>query len=231
MNNYKAILILILLVVSASANAMTGKEYLQRVNANYNSLKSFEIIMGYKLYKGHQGNDLRDEYQSRLSMAGRKSHRKLYAEEVITTENKSLILNHDLKTIQVLPGVKANLFDQDIPTLLRQCDALKVTETENGKLLTITFKKYSSVQYSKINVLINSKFWVTKMTLFYATQMNYSRDHFHPDMDYPRLEVEYGKIKKGWKDNEGLTNLSNYIIEKNGIHVATEQYKHYEIIQ
>ncbi len=231
MNNYKTYLILVLLMFNGTGYALTGKEYLEKINANYNSLKSFEIMLNYKLYKGHNGTDLRDEYESKLSMAGSRRHRKIYAEEVITTETKSLVLNHELKTIQVLPGVKAKLFDQDLSTIVRQCAAIKITDTNNGKLLSITFKKFSSVQYAKIDVLIDANYWVKKMTLFYATQMNYSRDHFHPDMDYARLEVDYSKIKKNWKDSEGLTKLSNYVIKEGSIYNVSGQYKNYEIIQ
>lgn len=218
-------------MLSGVSFGLSGKDYLEKINANYHALKSFELQLSYVLYKGHQGVEVKDEYRSVLKMNGRRSYRKVYSEEIITAEQISLVLNHELKTIQILPGLKTEIFNQDITTSLEQCKAIKVTQSEEGTKISITFKDFSSVQYAKIDIVIDDNYWVKHMTLFYATEMNYSSDYFHPEMDYPRLEVDYELSKGQWKDNDGLTELSKYVIKEGNLYKATELYQNYEILQ
>lgn len=230
-NNYSRLMMVFFLLVSAKSFALSGKEYLEKINANYKSLGSFELVLNYQLYKGHTGSEIKDQYESVFRVNGKKSHRKVYADEIITGEETSLVLNHELKTIQILPGLKNELFDQDITASLAQCQDIKIKETAEGTSLSITFKNFSSVQYARIDLLIDADFWVKHMTLFYATQINYSRDYFHPDMDYPRLEIDYTKLKKNWKDEQGLTDLSNYITKEGDFYKPVSLYQNYEVIQ
>lgn len=230
-NNYNGILLVFFLLLSAKSFALSGKEYLEKINANYKSLGSFELVLNYQLYKGHTGSEIKDKYESVFRVNGKKSHRKVYADEIITGEETSLVLNHELKTIQILPGLKDELFDQDITSSLAQCQDIKVKGTSEGTFLSITFKNFSTVQYARIDLLIDADFWVKHMTLFYATQINFSHDYFHPDMDYPRLEIDYTKLKKNWKDEQGLTNLANYVTKEGGFYKPSPLYQNYEIIQ
>lgn len=231
LNSFKTSLTLFFLVVAVIGKTQTAEEYFEKINENYANLKSFELELNYRLYKGHKGTEIKDEYQSTLRMDGKRSHRKIYHDEVITTDETSLILNHQLRTIQILPGVKNEIFDENISNSLEHCQDVKVNQTKEGTLLSLTFKPYSSLEYSRIDVLVDDNFWVQHITLFCVNQLNYSKDYFNPMYDYPRLEVSYKKITKNWKDNSGLTELSKYVLKEGQRYRPTSLYQNYEIIQ
>ncbi len=223
--------VLLLCFLSVNALALSGKDYLQKINSNYYDLKSYELELNYTLYKGHNGKEIMDEYTSIIRSNGLNSHRKIYHDEIISTSENTVIINHEVKTIQVLPAIETKIFDEDIENSLRFCKDVKSRKTENGTLISINFNEYSSIPYAQIDILIDADFWVKNMTLYYATQLNYSRDYFNPDMDFPRLEIDYSNLKKKWNDSQGLTNLSKYINKEGDNYSPTPLYQNYELIQ
>jgi len=227
----KSILLIIFGALAICTHAMDINSYFEKINANYSNLKSFELTLNYKLFKGYSGVDLRDEYQSVLRMDGKNSHRKLYQDEIVTTPEHTLVLNHNLRTIQIMPPVEEGVFDLDVQSSIDQCQDIRVEKIAGGEQIQLILKKESTVDYARIDVEIDENYWVSKITLYYSNQMNFSQDYFNPEVALPRLVIEYQELKKKWKDKVGISSMSTYLIKNGETYAPAKNYEGYEIIQ
>jgi hypothetical protein len=219
------------LFFSVQAFALTNLELFQKINDNYYNLKSFEIDLVYRLYKGHKGTEVMDSYASTFRKEGKLSHRKLHNDEIISGQDVGLVVNHELKTIQVVSNLEDELFDQDIKKSFDYCQDIVIKENGTYKFISVTFKANVGLPYSRLDFFVDENYWVSKMIIYCSTQLNFSKDYFNPQHDVSRLEIDYVSLKKSWKDAKGLTNTEKYVIKEGENYIATPLYKTYELIQ
>lgn len=224
------IILLIFPLISGSLYALTGKEFMQKINSNYASLKSFEMTLDYKLYKGAKSNVIRDKYTSLMCVNGINSYRRIYNDVIITNEEMSVIINHELKTIQILPPVKKDVIDPGIESSLKYCEIVKISNQGSSKSIELVFKEYTTVPFSKIEIQVDNNFWIEKVNLYYSTQLNFSKSYLKPENGCPRLEINYNNLKKSWKDEDGIADISKVLLKEGTNYQTTETYNSYKIL-
>jgi len=208
----KSLILLFLFAVSIFSHAATGKEFLKKVRANYEDLNSLELLMSYRLYKGHESNEVRESYGALFCRDGEQSYRKIDQTEFINTKDYSIKISHSEKMIVVSQASKMDAFDVDIETSLKWCENVLVADKGEFNEISLIIKDRTDLPFSKINVVVDKKFWIREMTLFYSTQMNFSSSYTNKEMDFPKIFIGYYDLKKKWNDKDGLLNMDNYIL-------------------
>lgn len=223
--------LLFFILLTSHAFSARVNEYIEKINANYLGLSSLELEMEYKLFKGHNSAEVVDTYTSTLKMEGKKSHRRIYDDEIITNDDLTLVINHQLRTIEIMPVVQEAIIDKNIQKNIKNCKDIQLFEIDdNTKKITLQFKEISSLPYSRVDIYVDKDFWVTQIIFFYATQLNFSGSSFTQEFGFPRLEVNYSSFNKSWRDKEGITNTAKYItISENTVNPAP-LYQDYKIL-
>lgn len=227
------VLISCFLVGLTVLRAQDAKTYLDRINANYLNLTAMELTLDYQLFRGHKGTEVLDSYANVMHLTPTGSHRKVYTDEVVTSDSLMLVLDHEFKTMQLSTYTPASIafVDEKLKNNLTNCEDIIVREKDNGlRTIQLTFKEKSTVPYSLVRVTIDKDYWIKHITFYYATQLDFSQNTFNPDYDFPRLEVTYTALKKNWKDKKGITSLTNYIALTDGVYRPTALYKDYKLI-
>ena len=91
----KFLLYTLFVVISHSGIAISGKDYLAKVQANYERLSTFELNMSYKLYKGHHGTEVLQAYTSYYVKNAAKAYRKIEQTEFVYFNEMTLNIDHD----------------------------------------------------------------------------------------------------------------------------------------
>lgn len=205
-------------------------DFVNRINDNYKKLNSMELSLEYNLYWGYDGDKVMDTYTSSFYLKDNCTYRSFFDEEIITVPEMTLVINHNLRVIQITNPLESGLFDQDIEKNLDKCEDILIKEDDGGKRVTLVFKEFSDQKYSRVDVYIDKDYWVKKTVFYLSNQIDFSQDYFNPKKGYGRLEVSYLDLKKKWKDPEGSLKISKYFEVKAGEYIPSTLYKSYEII-
>ncbi len=226
----KILIALSVLLFSCHAMALSGKDFLNKMRANYESLNSLSMEINYRLFKGLDGMDLHEEYQSMYARIGQESYRTIGLSKLINTSQANLNINEETKQIIISEPSNQEFLDLSINKTLEWCKDILVVTTNDKIEVRLILKDKTDIPYSSIIVKVDNKFWIEEITFLYAVQVDFSETYFDKEMDYPRLVVTYQKIKKNWNDKESLLKLSNYICTSCAPIVGVNEYANYQIL-
>ncbi|MCG8573610.1 MAG: hypothetical protein MI810_01905 [Flavobacteriales bacterium] len=228
----KFILLFFLLALNLPlAFGSSVEDYLRKVQKNYENLKTFRLNLNYELYKGWQGTEVMDTYSSQFFRSEEESYRTLHNSIFISSQGLSLSVDHDDKLMTISDPIEEKVIDADLEKSLQMCQDTKVVEQEDGSTkLRLILKQKSDILYSAIDIIINEKYQIKEIQLYYAHQYNFSSSYFQPEMDYPKLRITYGEIKKSWKEKDEHLNLGYYLSNTANQPTPTKEYSDYQII-
>jgi outer membrane lipoprotein-sorting protein len=209
--SFKIQILFFLLVVNAISFAGTGAEFLEQIRANYSELNSLSVQMRYDLYKGHKGTELTESYTSFYARDGKKSYRKINTVEIINNEEYTIQINHTDHLITLAEPSKNELFDSNLEASLAFCNNVIVESNANGQLIQLIIKPNVDLPFSRLEIQVDKKLFVSSIVFYYSTQMDFSGDYQNPKLDLPRLVVTYENLSKRWKDNDHLLETSSYL--------------------
>lgn len=208
---WKNLIFLFLISVFQLSFAESGVAFLERVRANYDDLNSLSIEMKYDLYKGHKGNQLTESYTSFYGRSGKDSYRKIGSVEFINNDDYAIQVNHQDKMILVSDPSKNELFDPSLEDALRFCSSVNIESNSTGQLIHLIIKQKVDLPFSRLEIQVDKKLFVTSIVFYYSTQMNFSGNYQNPQMDFPRLEVTYENLSRKWKDTDQKLESSGYL--------------------
>jgi len=225
------LLITLIVLVNALSGycALSGKEILRNIHSNYEGLSSLELALDYKLYRGYQSNDVLESYSSVYKRVENRSYRRIGNTEFVTVGDVSLNINHENRNMFVSKAIAEKPLDMDVNETLKWCRDVKVKEQKEGINLRLVLAEGTDIPYAAIEVKMDKKCWIEQVVFFYAVQVDFSGTYFDKDLDYPRLEVTYQKVKKRYKDKENLLSMERFIVPVNDSYVVTELYKDYQV--
>jgi len=211
-------------------NAQTGEDYLKLMQANYKDVNAMQINMQYTLYKGYDGQAVIEEYKSVYNKLGNASYRKINRTEIINNEGVQVKINHDQKVILVSELRSTEAIDIDFSQILKRCESISLSQKSNHSVVHLDLKVGQDIPYTRISIEVNSKFLIQKVTLYYATKINFSNDYLNKDLDFPKLVIQYNEFKQKWKDQDEILTIKNYVKFKGSQLVLNERYTNYQII-
>ena len=226
----KSITLFFALLLSSLTWAETGHEFLQKIQDNYNGLKSLEASMTYQLYKGFSGTAVIEEYQGQLMKSNSDSYKRIKNTEFINTKNYNIKVVHEQRMIVVTQNLESQFLNADIAGALEMCQDILVSKNEKGRVLTLTMRQGTDLPYSKIDVLVDEHYWMAQIVFYYSTLTDFSDDRSAQDFDFPKLVITYNSLNQEWKDKEGICEIKNYIREDHGELLPSELLSTYQII-
>lgn len=210
--------------------SIKAEDYLIKLKSNYDRLKSFQLEMDYKLYRTGRKGDIIERYQSIYFGSKKSSYRKIKDTEIIIKNNIEMRIDHVQKSIVLGQARDLELFDVGIEESLKWCEKITVEIRGKNRRIHLFLKEGQDILFSKITIEVDENIFVKEISLAYSTKVNFSKDYFNPDMDYPTMVISYSNFKDGWKDKKGLLDLSRYVELDNRKVIAQEEYKEFEII-
>lgn len=221
---------IVVLLFSLNGYTMSGKEIIKKIKANYNQLNMVDLNIDYQLFKGHNSAEIIEAYQSVYRRKDKESYRQIHKTELINTTDYLLHVNHAEKRIIVSNSSRINAIDVDFKQSLKWCNNVTVTTKGKNRIIQLFIKSKTDIPFRTIVIEIDQNYWIKKITLNYATQMNFSKSYFTKEMGYPKMVITFNQLKKKWKDKEGLLDIKRFVeIEEKEIHLG-EAYKNYELI-
>ena len=208
---------------------MSGKEYLKKVQQNYEELESLSLQMNYILYKGLKSDSVIEEYASYYYKAGTASYRQINTTEILTQDEMELTINHTDKLMVVSQANEISVIDADLTNSLKMCKDVRVHTIGKNKRITLILKSETDIPYSSISFEIDNRYFIQEITINFASRINFSQDFRGQDYDFPRLVIQYNHFKDKWKDKEGILNTDRFILtDDKGIKQAAS-YQDYEV--
>ncbi len=226
----KQFTILFLMLISLSVNAQDTRTYLEKVRSHYKDLTSFRVLLDYKLYRGYQGQQTVESYQSLFCGEGNKTYRQMQDVEILTNDSMTLTVNKTAQSMILSEPQKTNFEQVDFESAFRNSINYKVEVRGAHRVIHLLFGTNQISPYSKLSILVDKDYLIKKITMFYAQKVNFSKVYGEKEMDFPRLEVTYNTFSKKWKDKEGLTDFQKYLKTSNNGLITTDHYKNYELI-
>lgn len=217
-------------MISTGLYAYKPIDLLKAINKNYEDLNSCEISLHYQLFRGLNGTEVVEEYNSIYKRDNSVTYRKIFQTELIGTPDYQLNVNHDNQLIMLSNPTKINPVDLDLATVLKKCQDINVVNAENGKLIILLFKERTDVPYSFIKIYVDTQNWIQKIEMMSSIKMDFSKDYFEKDMDYPKLTVHYGTLRKDVSKavQEALPN--RFFVSTDSTFTLNETYKNYRLI-
>lgn len=199
-------------LLSFQGFSISAKSFLSKMTANYAKLKSLEINLDYRLYKGYNGTEVLEHYQSQYCRSAEGNiYRKIGNVELIHTKHYSITLDHEEKEAVLSKPSTSSLIDADINETLKRCADVRIKEVDKGFIVQLIIQSKQDIPYAFITLETDKDYWIDQITFYYSTQANFSGNYFDQDIAYPRLEVQYGTVKKDWTDKENLLSTSSYL--------------------
>src|SRR5690606_15761106 len=141
--------------------ALSGKECLKRIQANYADVNSLEVNLDYKLYKGYRSNDVKEYYSSIYQKSDHSTYRKIGNNEFITDAGLMLTINHVNRTISVSHDIEQQLVDPSIKKSLKFCKDAVVRKLKNGDLkIELLIRKNTDLPYARVDIHVDRDFWI-----------------------------------------------------------------------
>lgn len=221
---------LLLVLFSTSAFSGKGEKILKEVRANYEDLRSLELTLEYTLYKGYESENIEQQYLGDFRRNGSNSYRRIHNTEFISNKDYLIKVNHDQKMIAVSSPPEETALNGDLKKSLKWCKDVQVRTKGDNSVLSLVLKSQSDIPYSVVDIEIDKKFWIQQVTFYYSRLMDFSESYTSKDLHLPKLVVKYNKLKKKWKDKDGVCETGNYISEYNGKIHPVEKFNDYRIL-
>lgn len=223
-------IVIYFLLISAQSFAISGKEFLKNIRSNYEDLKSLELSINYKLYQGYLSDKVVEEYNSEYMRSESGSYRKIGDTEIISTNSQQLMIDHESNVMYLTKSQRDNPLNIDIKETLKFCKDIIVKDNGDTKELRLLIKDGTDLPYAQVKVDVDKRFWISSITFYYAIQVDFSDSYYTKEMDNPRLEVSYVKLKKRWNDREDLLSLDRFIKKSNSQFKTTSLYSSYQLL-
>ncbi len=224
--------ILFIFIVGFSAFAVSGKEYIEKVRANYENIESIHLIMNYKLFRGHEGKELVQEFESLFYKNGKQTYRKINEIEIVSSNKVEININHTDKYITLTKGKEISPIDVNVDASLKFCENVLISSKNKNTLVTLVIKDKVDLPYTKLVIEIDKNYWIQEIAMYYNSKINFSESYFEQDYDFPKLVVEYRDFKKKIKNKNEMLKIEDVISfsKKDTKASLNDNYKNYQLV-
>jgi outer membrane lipoprotein-sorting protein len=210
---------------------------LANINKKY-EVGSMSMNVKYIAYPDHTASVPVEEESGQVKKKGTKIYYRIGSLESVSTDDYSLIVNHEEKTIFLLPKKKGmeeegyNFVPANVKKLLSTCENVKfeiVSASQNAYNLECSLS-----EYSKIKIVFNSKtYFLEKMELFSRFALpEEETDGVSEGGKPPRLEIQYGNIESNPNLADNTFTYEKFLTEMEGKkgYQLKEEYRGYQFI-
>jgi hypothetical protein len=219
--------------------ADNAKDMLRKIKSNYEQMTACESEMEYKIYRGFESTEPVEEYTGYFSREGENSFRRIHHSDFINLPAEGLHIHadHRSRTLTLANPVIEKMFETDLEASLKYCGHIATVTSGDNLLLALYINKKNDLPYTRIDLEVDEDFFLRSITLYYAAEVNFSKDFFNPQMDRAKMKIAYVGFKTSWKDDEKKLALNTYLStgaddgqDHDGILIPSDLYKSYRVI-
>jgi hypothetical protein len=233
---FKKLYIILVLVISGTIDlcAQNLKKDAENMNVFYEKHKKISSKIEYTMYENYTTNEIYQKELGYMEKSGKNTYMKLGEVETINTDDYTLVVDNENKSVSLLP--KKTGFMPSNGSITASIDSIKkfcssyAFNKESNKLNSYTFimqKYYPS--YSKIKVFFNSSTFFSEKVILYCSEEDISKEGSHAKMAKARLEVNYIETNLNPKFTESNCSYERYLIKSGKKYTLKPEYKNYSL--
>lgn len=225
------VILSVFLLSSSLLRAEELKTVLKKMNANYSVGKTYHVDAEYKLFKGHNSDELVQQYDGFTENSSSGFYQKIDQSEKISTNKFYLHINHAEQAILFgLPVARS--FNGDVQKALKHATTSVLKENESSYILTFTYSKLTNSEFSRVKMVISKDSYLLKsVDLYYSTFTDFSNDYSNKDMHQSHVRMSFSNYSKKLQIDSSYFKLRNFIVKKDNNMLSTVgRCKGYELI-
>jgi hypothetical protein len=229
----RRILTVLFLAAALTAPAQTIAEAFRKVNETYSKTPSISMQVHYRLFSDYTATVPFESNDGVFFRNGNSFYSSLLGITTVQNKNVRISVSENDKTIIVSdPSEKGkNPSTIEIDSMLARCSSSELRNEENGSRRCILFfDKSPFSEFDRIEILIGSNNFVTKIILFYREAVKL--DETIPGMkkEKPRLEISYSDIDTSPSFPENKFSEKPFVQLKGKEYSPSPAYSAYRIL-
>ncbi|MEL1244931.1 hypothetical protein AAEO56_11705 [Flavobacterium sp. DGU11] len=221
---------LFFLLISCCTYSQNGEEILRKVRTQYSSNKSLQFSTTYNLYKRQQDKKVYEFYTGLyFKNADNEVYIKINDTEYLITKRINAQISNEEKAVLITNGTNILSKEYDFGNLFDDFQKPLIKDKKTYWEMEFKAKPITTQPYSKLVLHIGKDYFIQKQIFYYANAMDFSGDYRKQDMEYPRLEIIFGKHSR---ENVPLAlfDTSKYFTVANKKVTLAARYRNYELI-
>lgn len=184
---------ILFLAASIQLYPQSSTAILQKVKEQYYSAKPLQFSTVYNLYRNASAKKVYESYTGNYCKnAGNDLYLKINDTEFLVTKKVSLQVSNGEKMMLVTKPGNISKEGYDITKMLALFKTGRVKDLKSHWEIELTTKA-PGVAFSKAVLFVGKDYFIQKQVYYYNTQMNFSKNLQKSDLQYPRLEILFGK--------------------------------------
>jgi len=217
---------------SMTAHAQQASTDLKKVNASYESAAVVSQKVSYKSYANYADKTPYETLTGEIIRSKGNVYNKIGPVEIITTSTYTFSIDHEEKTMVLLPKSSAGSAmptEVDYEALLAICSEVKYASLSSSSAsYTMVFP---SEEYEKVTVTFNTKsFYIQKLDLYYKTMETYAENE-KTVTTKPKLEIVYSELKSRSDLTDSFFTYDTFLLKQStNKYICKEPYTSYQFI-
>ena len=220
----------LLLIFSASVNALTEKEVLKKLNQAYLKSTSFSMKVSVSIYKSAKDANAFQTYGGEVKKSGDNYYSKMMGRTTVVNSNSTLIIEEEQKKIiysKISKSKKQNIEEEQLLILIDTAfNYNKVSFTESNtkeyKIEVIPSDK-ESMYKSIVYTISATDYTLREMVCNYKTDQE--------EDSFEKVAIKYSDVQLNGKIPASYFSEQNYVVKTKDKIIAASAYAGYEVIE
>ncbi len=224
----------------AQENELSVNDILTKAQQVFANTQKYTVEVDYKMFGNYKTTKPLEAFSGVMVKNNASTYLKIHNTTFITnqkTKTSVKVFNED-KIIEVAKQTTEivsldNTSPVNIENFIKLFKYKKVEDKGAHYLCTLTTDKITQIPYGRVEIYIQkTDFHITKQVLYFLANVPYKDHNGEQQKGNPRLEVTISNYKDALsKTQEGIAELSQYIIKSGGAYKPSTAYKDFKIIQ
>jgi len=232
---FGALIIMLLLNVTAQAqdnDLIRG--IIQESKNQYERLVSYQLSTSYKIYEYSKftKNKPVEVYNGLYAIENKHLYSKIGPIEIVSKNDIYLQINHELKEIMYVIGVKNGVSKQitDLSQFDDSFEKVSVEKKNNGWSCVLENpKNITNAPYSRVVLHFDSKYYVTKQELYPTKVISFKGEYNGSIADRAVIIIEFSSPKK--LIDKTILDINNYVSQQGNALLPVKKLEKYELIK
>jgi len=226
---------ILLFILSVSLTySQSQEDDIKKINDKYSSFKNTYMEVEYYVYTNESSTIPIQQEKGIIKKMGELQYNKIGVVEIIKSTEYNFFINHEEKSMAVLPYKNASKESNAHPVvavdkLLKLCKEFDFKNLDKAHKSCIM--ECPSSEFKKVIIEYSSKdYLISKVVLVYREALNLQGDN-KGTKETPRIEIIYKNVKSNLSFSKETFTYDNYIEKRGGKLYCKQKYKGYKLYQ
>jgi len=205
------------------------KKILEKVKSGFEKTPSYDYKLSFNFRPVNKTGIAPIVSIGRVAKSGTVTYYKVQDTENLYKPGASIRVSHEQQLIEynASKGAGSSL-PFNISDFVKYFNDAHLVDKGSYYICTMDVGKFTTLEYSRIELYINKDYSLQKQILYYLKQIPFKNKKGIEVMDYPVLEIAF--VKNNADKKENLFSESNYIKIKEGKITPASDFKNYKIV-